>query len=78
MGLNYRRPTPKPPFAWQPSQEYEPYLKKSRGEGFLCVCVCAIGVFVVWDLMWERIFGGREARDSGNVLKIFLRRLGTS
>jgi len=23
MGLNYRRPTPKPPFAWQPSQEYE-------------------------------------------------------
>ena len=39
MGLNYRRPTPKPPFAWQPSQEYEPYLKKSRGEGFVCVCV---------------------------------------
>ena len=73
MGPNYRRPTPKPPFAWQPSQEYEPYTQKNvavKGVREIDV-VCRI-------FLMRFFFGGREARDSGNLFEDLLRMLPTS
>ena len=56
MGLNYRRPTPKPPFAWQPSQEYEPYTKKTVAVKGLC----EIDVFLS-DFFDEIFFWGKRS-----------------
>lgn len=73
MGLNYRRPTPKPPFAWQPSQEYEPYTQKNVAVKGVCEIDVVCRIFLM-----RFFFGGREARDSGNLFEDLLRMLPTS